>query len=493
MNRKLVLGFFFALAFPLAYADTADVSIVNTVTASIAAASGQILPQALIWLGSFMALQFVITNFGLLKSGADIDAVFGKLIGSLAWFGFCVYLINNGPDFIDSVGNGILNKFAPNIPGPGAIISATLALCSSLLIAIAALGTSVLGVGNSSLAMVLVYVLFVVFSIGMYMAIKVFMLTLELGLVVMLSPLSFSFLGLNALKDQGIAPLKSLISLVYRIILLGIIYAAFSEVIGVAGKQLNDIDWANPFKYASAMNIIFSMLCAFPMLAYLVYKSDSIAASLAGGSSNMGTADIASAAAVGAAAGAAIGSGSGFATSAASKIPESMSSFMKGLAGGGSVSNASTRGAGAAPVGTAPMPPATSSSAFPTRKDGSPLQSAGVSPAESAPAKADDATPSSQGSAGAGSGSSPTATSAASPGNTPDSATPLSSTGSGANAGIGGTGSKLESDIGRLVQNMGNQGGARKPSLSERLSNVNNQVAQEKAGTHVSISTHNTD
>src|ERR1700687_4412669 len=76
----------------------ADVSIVNTVTAAISnVANASILPLAILWLGSFVALQFVITNFGLLKSGADIQEIFAKLIGSLAWAGICIYLVNNGP------------------------------------------------------------------------------------------------------------------------------------------------------------------------------------------------------------------------------------------------------------------------------------------------------------------------------------------------------------------------------------------------------------
>jgi len=381
MKALLVLILLVASTFSAAAATlTPDVSILSTVTASISAAATNILPQATWWLSALMSLQFAITNFSLLKDGSDIEVIVAKFIGLLAWFGFCFYILNNGPDFINSVGTDLLQKFTPNIPGPGSIITATLGMCTTLLIAIGLIGTSVVGMGNSSLAMVLVYVLFIIFFIGMYMAIKVFMLGLELSLIVMLSPLSFAFLGMNALKDQGIAPFKSLISLAYRIILLGVIFTAFSKIMGVGSVALNGINWANPLNYGTAINIIFSTMTAFPLLAYLVYKSDSIAASLAGGSTNMGPGDVASAAAAGAAAGAAVASGGASLAGAATKIPQSMGDMMKGLSGGssGSVSNASSRGTGPTPVGT--PPPArpvmsTNPNGLPTNAAGYPMKS----------------------------------------------------------------------------------------------------------------------
>ena len=252
-----------------------------------------------------MGLQFVITNYSLLKSDGDLVAMFAKILGLILWFMFCFFVIQNGPAFIDSVGNGMLTKFAPNLPSPGSVITTTLSICTSLLIGIAATGTSIVGTGNSSIGTVLVTVLFIVFAIGMFMAIKLIMLQLELGLIVMMSPISFSFLGLNALKDQGISPFKSLISLIYRIILLGVVYAAFGKVVEAAGIQLDSFNWKNVGDWSSMIQIIFSMLCSFPVCAYLVWKSDSIAASLSSGSTNMGAGDVASAAAAGAALGAA--------------------------------------------------------------------------------------------------------------------------------------------------------------------------------------------
>lgn len=495
-----------------ATAQTADATVLSTVTASIGAAAANILPQAITWLGSFMAIQLVMTNFALLKSGADIEAVFGKVIGSLAWFSVCIYFLNHGPNLIDAVGTGVFDKFAPNIPTTGSIITATLTLSATLLIAIGVVGTSIVGVGNSSLAMVLVYVLFTIFSIGMYMAVKIFMLQLELALIVMLSPLSFSFLGLNALKDQGIAPFKSLLSLVYRIILLGIIFSAFGEVIAVTGVALDGMNWSNPLMYGSALNTIFAMLASFPILAYLVFKSDSIAASLAGGSSNMGAGDVAGAAAAGAAAGAAIASGSGVAGGVASKPVQTMANFMKGLGGGGSVSNASSTGMGGA-SGALPLPATAMASqtsgggsgamsnaaapAFETNKAGGPMNPDPTANIAGPPniAKSNTPSPSSVSGPNAGGGSespgdasSAPVAGAGMPNTSQPSPLPSPSSGSGATAGVSGSASTTDQKFDKLIDQMAAQQSGGKRTFADRLGNANQHIAQEKAATHVSIS-----
>lgn len=357
MKRSLTLGMIslISLTHTWVIAATPDVSIANTVTQSITLAANGLMSQAIIWLSSLIALQFIITNFNVLKSGGDIEAVMAKFIGSMAWFSFCFYVLANGPDFIDSVGNGILTKFAPNIPSPGSIIESTLAMCTTFMFAIVVTGTSVVGTGNSAVANVLVISMFFIFSVGMYMAIKILMLSLELALIVMLAPLSFSLLGLNALKDQGIAPLKSLISLIYRIILLGIICASFSRVSQVAGTQLTSVDWTNPTDWGKALTVVMSMLVSFPVLVYLVYKSDSIASSLAGGSTSMGPGDVATAAAAGAAAGAAVATGGASTVGATGRAAQGMGDVIKSILGGGSISNASSSGfGGQAAAGEAP-------------------------------------------------------------------------------------------------------------------------------------------
>ncbi len=353
-NRYIPYSFLLFIFYSLsAQALVNEVGVSTVVTAAMqAAATNKILPMALTWLGCFMSLQFVITNFGLLKSGADIEAVIGKLIGSMLWFGFCVYVLNGAPHWLDQVGTFILNKFSIGF-GVTAIITITTSICGVLIGLITAVGTSVLGTGNVPLGMILVFALLFIFIAGMYMAIKIFMLSLELGLIVMLSPLSFSFLGLNALKDQGIAPFKALISLMYRIVLVGIINDAAAQVLQSTYTELSALDFSNLSAWTDGFQLLLGLLVAYPILLFLLYKSDSLASSLAGGSTNLGAGDLAGAVSAGVAGGMAAHA----AGQAASAGVTKMSDVLKNMMGGGEMKNAGATGDGGVPPG-APLSPA---------------------------------------------------------------------------------------------------------------------------------------
>lgn len=476
-----------------ANATTPDSTIVNIVTQAIGAAgTAKVLPQAITWLAAFMGLQFILTNLSVLKSGGEIEAVWAKLLGSLLWFGFCVYVMNNGPAFIDQVGTGVIKKFAPDIPGPGAIIDLTLAMCASIVVGITFAGTSIAGIGNSSIAMVLVYVLFIVFFIGMYMAIKVLMLSLELGIIVLLAPLSFSFLGLNALKDQGIAPFKSLIALVYRIILLGIVFSAFKEVIGVSGGIFNGIDWHILRGWNAAISTYFSTLAAFPVLAYLVYKSEEIASTLANGSASMGADGVAQAVAAGMGAHTAANATKSAVSGSAANAGRSMSNLL----GQASVSNA---GGGRGGVGVlqkmaapapAPGPASSLSSAGPgaaqqkyeTTKAGAPIRPGGGSNTSSAGT--------SPGSSGGANSSSENTTSSTSTQSTESKNTENANTRvdeqpqNGMKSEIGGD------NLSRAHAAANNQDAPRKPGLLEEYGALNQHVARQGSATHVSVNAH---
>lgn len=473
MKIRNIFIIYLLLGFAIANAQTVspDIGIVNTVTASLNAAAAKILPIALQWLSSFMALQFLITNFALIKNDSDITAVFGKLIGSLSWFGVCFYLMNHGPDFIDSVGTNIMGRFLIHVPTPGSVIASTIGLCSAILAGIGVFGTSILGSGNQSLASLLVYALIFVFAVGMYMSIKLIMIGLELGLIVALTPLSFSFLGMNALRDQGIAPFKSLIALVYRIILLGIACDAFTEVTNATKGTISGLTWSLD-SIGDTVKTILSMLCAYPILVFLVFKSDALATSLAGGSASMGANDVAGAAAAGAAAGAAIGSMGAAGLSGAGKVPQSMANFMQGLMGRGQVSNASGSGTGvdlAPSMGTSSLPAASLS-----HSGGNAAESAGqgaqVTSAKGAPVSANESPVSGKSFA-------------------PAPVKPIDG-GSGTSAGISGNGSSGSPGVEQKLDQLLSSG---RKTLGDHLSNANQHIANERHSTSVSISAHHGD
>lgn len=457
-----------------------NITVEAVVRMALGKAASGLFAMAISWLGTFMLLQILLTNIGLLKSGADFEAIFAKLIGSLLWFGFCIYIINNGPDFIDSVGTEIQQKFASGIPHVTAIATTCAVTFVALITTAIITGVSVVGTNDLSLSLFLFALAFMILGIGIYFVCKVFMMQLELGLIVALSPLSFSFLGLNALKDQGIAPFKSLIALIYRMVLMGIILTAYSVLMqhmhdnNVEYSALNLVDMVR--NVTSYLNLIVADLIGLMVLTFLLWKSDSIASSLASGSSNMSSADVSGAIAAGAAAGAAIVAGGSMAAGA-TKSGGPISKLLDNMRGKGSVSNASKTGDGG--QAASPPPPLPSNSLSPGNTNayaGPPVRSefepvSGSNNAQTSQAVGQVKT----------NKDSPSSSTATAP--TPNG----DATASGITGGQPSGSSKLEDNLGKLVDNLSNP----KPkSFGDHLKEVNQHVSNEKATTSASISTH---
>lgn len=286
-----------------------DSKIVEVVTTAMALASQGIIPLATRWLGLFMLLQFIVNNVNLLGRGAEIDVVGAKFLGSLLWFSFCWFVLAEGPGFISRTGTQFFSQFAPNLPSPTSILVSLAATATALLVLAAAVG-----VASNIIAQFIMYLMFAVVGIGLFFAIKLILLQLELGITVMMAPFNFAFLGLNATKDQGVAPFKSLMSFMFRVVVYGVLFSAYGEVhnafVAVTQKYSSMADpWTAISNGWAMFETMLAALVSYLVLTGLLFKSDSIAASLSSGTTNLGTADVAGAAAAGAAAGAAIASG----------------------------------------------------------------------------------------------------------------------------------------------------------------------------------------
>lgn len=469
------------------------------------------------WLSAFILLQFFITNFVALKSGGEIDSVFYKFIGSIAWFSICFIIMDNGAQFLSDVSGGFFTTAAEIAGGGGNFDTADIldkgAYTANSLITNVTNAASFVSLIPAVVIAGLLSI--VIMGVAAVIAFKLFIIKIEVMLLVMMAPLSFAFLGLNTMKDQGIAPFKSLISLMYRIILLAVIMSAMDSV----GKNLHTvIASVDSTSFVSGMwQSLFGAVVAFALLGYLAYKSDAMAANLSSGSTSLGTSDVASSAALGAAVGAAIATGGVASAGAAASGGKSMSDVMKSMMGGsgGGASDASGgRGAGGSgPVGQPPAKPAnmSTSGAWGSSSGGAPRLpetdgvSSGPSPAEiaavgstgagnTAPANsaagggAPMQSESGSGAGGSSSGGAPVQDTAKPNGSSPaETAAGGGNAGSGATAGIGGTGSTLEANLGKLVDQMSQQNAPKKPGLKDHLSNVNQQAIHERANVSVSI------
>lgn len=504
MKLSFALLLFLLVTLSLNASATGFVEVDKLIAASFKSTASILMSTALKWLVLFAGLQFVVTNIGLLKSGADIEAVFGKLMGSILWIGFCFYLINNAPDFIDKVGHQFVGLVGVDLPDKSTIFLLTIAPGLALLIGAVAVG-GMGAVGSVVGGQIIMMLAFMLIGAGFYLVIKLFMITLEILIVVTLSPLSFAFLGLNALKDQGIAPLKSLISLGYRIILMTVVLggfanlSVFNNVVSVGLHKLTSpsnlaqmvIPFADAYGVGDFVGDVVYGLFGYVVLIYLLFKSDSIAASLAGGSTNMGAGDVASAAA----AGAAIGAAGASAAAPLTEKGKSMSEVIKGLgADAGSVSNASPTGAGGIDqkmVGTAPpsSPKAAELSMAQVSADRMERNPGGGKAAPTGGGVGSN-------NVSAGSSASPSKATQATNNTSDNISTPVQplsapASGSGESAGIGGSGSTTDQKLDKLIDSMS----APKPGpgFLDKLSTANDHIAKEQAATHVNISTHHSD
>ena len=481
-------------------------------------------------------LQLIITMYGQMATG-DVETAIAKLAKAVLWTLFCLWLMlnNTAYNFIANTIQYFLNHaiswttstqsdFSVN----GIIVGGMDALNNTIrAIAKSAIPTSTIGWlsalatgGGASLvtiifgAIMIGIIVIIVIVTCAYIALKVFMVKIESALILAVLPLSLAFLGLSALREQGFAPFKSMLALIYRIVILGMVVGGMVNI----GNAL--ANYANSDADPNIVQVVLVAVFGYVLLAFLAYKSDQIASSLASGSANLGSGDAAGAAMAGAAAGAAVAAASGVAAGAGKSGIKSMAEMMSNLSGGGgSINNASTRGTGktpeAAPTKASASIPSSAPSSGPssaTASNGAPRREGsanGSGTASHSPAAPSPAAPSSA-------DSSPAATPASSPSETPSSvnggapAKPSTSPeasnavdgsktsadatppGSGVNAGIGGAPQRdISNELGRLADALS---APKKPThgenLKKHLGTLGQHTANEKAATHVSVNTH---
>jgi type IV secretion system protein TrbL len=491
------------------------------------------------------ALQLVISGYGEVAKG-DIESSLVKYARALVWTSFVLYLMTNqhASSFIGNTLQYFLNHaigWASNDStarfNSGGILQTGLHAMSSTATAIAkasvptpslekvamailapgaAAGAAIGTILYSSLMIILIYI--IIIAVCGYIALKVFMVKIEAALVLAILPLNLAFLGLNAMRDQGIAPFKHMLALAYRIVILGAIVGALAQV----GDQMNT--YANSEADPNVLQVSLLMLFGMVILAFLAHKSDAIASSLTSGSASLGSGDIVGAAMSGAAAGGMAGAAAGAATGSA----KSMSDVMKGLTGGsgGSISNASSRGTGTTAPEPAPSKPLSSmgSGGGSSGGSGAPKRSAstGGNSGSSSPS-ASGGSSSAQSSTGGGSsapsqdssGSSSASPSSSSAGDTSSSSSAPSRSPSGNNESSSGSsgsssipqqpmnsGAGESAGIGGAPQRAGGQQpepttAPRKETNAERLKRnageLGKRVEKEASTTSVSINTHHTD
>lgn len=417
--------------------------LMHSMDTSLSTVSTTLQTLAIRWLGAFMLIQMIWTFVGQLSKGADLEGVFAKLTGTLIWAGFCIYVFENGAPFIKNVSNEFLAFGSGTVAfDPTAPLNKGIEVASSLLEQL----DKTQGIFQSlnpfpSIMMGIVCV--VILATSALIAFKILMVFVETKIVIALSPLSFALLGIDALREQGFAPLKYLISLAYRIaIYVGILItvAAFSTEI------IKEFSMLPAMSDPSVWPPIWAASFGYALLFGVAWKADSIATMLASGSSQMSTGDAAAVGAVaGAAAAATVSGGSSVVSGAKSAGP--IGNLLKSMVAGGGTSakNESGSGTGGTASEPAPAPPRRSDFESPGGKASSSSSATGHPP----------------------------------PQRQNVSPTPSTSSTKGQSAGIGGTANTDSSN-----------GNGRKASFGDHLKELNEHTQREGSTVHVSMNTH---
>lgn len=433
-------------------------------------------------------IKFAIMGYGQVLAG-DIEMTVGKYAKAFIWLSFVIWVmtpaatpvragLSNGANFIQGTLDYFLGLASTMSGGngnsfdSGDIMNVGLNSSHQLLMGVAKATTgnvvnAVMAIAMPQVTVFTALMLMVMNTIILlctaYIALKVFMVKLDAAIVIAISPLSFSLMGLDALKEQGLAPFKNLLTIIYRVVILAAVAASMKTV---SDNLATVMDTNAVGGVSDIWTPITAAIFGYLILMYLAHRSDAIAASLSTGQSMFSSGDMASSVAAGVAAGAAVATGGAAAVAGAANGGKSMGDVMKSLtSGSGSVSNASNNGSGGAGKMPEPAPQKPSASLSNSGQD------------NRAPRPEDfGGKPFSA----SGSGSFP-ASSDTTPTPASDSAPAASS---GETAGIGGSGSGLEAKLDKFISS---QGAPKRPSLGDRLQTVNDHLAKEQTAVHANV------
>ena len=245
MNRR---GMEFALLTSLAVLSTAVGAEAALPTGSAASTNGvmtlfetsarsiqaNLVQPAMVTAGAATLLQMIITYYKEIFN-ADLSNALAKLVGLITWMGASFWLISQGGVLLATMFSGYLTLTGA-VAGvtaadftPGGVLSiAKNVITTTHAAVISAAGSSWTEIGHMFLASFqLMFVDVVVLASFFLVALSLFVAQLEFWMMFTVAPLAFGLVPLSAFRDQGFAPIKGMLSLGFRILMLG-------AVVGVA-------------------------------------------------------------------------------------------------------------------------------------------------------------------------------------------------------------------------------------------------------------------
>jgi len=216
--------------------------------------ANKLVPYAVRLVGVLFIIQFAIRNHKAAFTIDDPKQLLAKLVFPIIWLGFLFYLINNSYPVLNAIFSSFLQLGKIAAGGvdlqPGNIMWNGIALQNNMVKAYNDATGASDGLMNAfkyffpsmMLSVACLLILLSFFLIALATAIA----TLEFYLILAAAPIAFAMGGLDALKQSSIAPLQTMLSIGYRLIILGVI-------VGVMNGQL--MTWHTSFKAVTASNM----------------------------------------------------------------------------------------------------------------------------------------------------------------------------------------------------------------------------------------------
>lgn len=233
----------------------------------------------------------------------DLSDFIPKMAGMVTWISVTVALIN-GIDrmsaiFVQYLGlAGSLSSLSSVQFSPGYVIDKTLDAISATNEAFARVGTgdstglaAIAAIGqNMFSALMLMFANIFTFLAGLIVALSLFVAILEFWIMFAVAPLAFGLIPLSAFRDQGFAPIKGLLSLGLRVLILGVVVSVFSALTDVVVSAMNSASGASG-ESKEVMGAVWYYLAGMAGCAMMALSAGKIASAIASGSASFSGAD----------------------------------------------------------------------------------------------------------------------------------------------------------------------------------------------------------
>lgn len=304
-----------------AYETPADL-VGKALQASTVAISNNLQSLALRLLFAFLVLQWAIDGIGMLGNEITIERVIGKFGMAVLWGAFCLWLLDGAGNGQTNLGHFMQSTVDYFIGKAGEWVGTNGGSFDSvdiLNIGLVAYGKIVWAVGKATatnvvnavvavalpqttfiIALVVFAVICVIVGSCAYIALKVFLVKIQVGIWIAVSPIAVAMLGLRGLRDMGFSPLKALLGLVFRIIVLAAIVSTLQIMAENFSNHIDSLSWG------LAADIITPLIAAafgFFLIAFITHQADEIAAAMSAGTLTMNSGNLASSIATGVSAG----------------------------------------------------------------------------------------------------------------------------------------------------------------------------------------------